>query len=589
MTKRKYRSQLWFSNPDNLHMTANYVAWYLNDGTPRERLQSGKPIIGISQSGSDLTPCNKIHRETVEEAKRGIEEAGGVPFVFPLHPIQDNARRPTAHRDRNLAAMALVEILHGYPLDGVVLTTGCDKTTPASVMGAATANLPAIVLSGGPMLNGYFEGKRSGSGMAVWEARRRVGAGEWTEEQFFDSIAASAPSLGHCNTMGTALTMNSMSEALGLSLPGSAAIPAPYSERLQNAYETGKRIVELVEQDVKPTDILTLEAFENAIVALSAIGGSTNAQQHLTAMARHAGIRLPDDIWMRKGYEVPLLVNLQPAGEYLGEDFYKAGGLPAVMGELERAGLLNSDALTVSGKTMGENIGTVKSSDEDIIKPFSNPVKENAGFAVLNSNFFDFAIMKTSVISKEFAESYLEQPGEEGAFEARAVVFDGVEDYHERINDPALNIDGNCILVMRGAGSIGWPGSAEVANVQPPDEMLARGVRFLPTLSDGRQSGTADCPSILHVTPEAALGGGLALLRDGDMLRIDLKSFRCDLLMEEAEIEERRKAAKASRPPYQTPWQEIFSQHVESLKDGACLDFAYQYHSITDTVPRDNH
>ena len=352
MTKRKYRSQLWFSNPDNLHMTANYVAWYLNDGTPREKLQSGKPIIGISQSGSDLTPCNKIHRETAEEAKRGIEDAGGVGFIFPLHPIQENARRPTAHLDRNLAALALVEILHGYPLDGVVLTTGCDKTTPASVMGAATANLPAIVLSGGPMLNGYFEGKRSGSGMAIWEARRRVGAGEWTEEQFFDSIAASAPSLGHCNTMGTALTMNSMSEALGLSLPGGAAIPAPYPERLQNAYETGTRIVELVEQDIKPTDILTLEAFENAIVALSAIGGSTNAQQHLTAMARHAGIQLPEDIWMRKGYEVPLLVNLQPAGEYLGEDFFKAGGLPAVMGELDRAGLLNSDAMTVSGKTM---------------------------------------------------------------------------------------------------------------------------------------------------------------------------------------------------------------------------------------------
>lgn len=589
MTKRKYRSQLWFDNPDNLHMTANYVAWYLNDGTPREKLQSGKPIIGISQSGSDLTPCNKIHRQTAEEAKRGIEEAGGVGFIFPLHPIQENARRPTAHLDRNLAAMALIEILHGYPLDGVVLTTACDKTTPASVMGAATANLPAIVLSGGPMLNGYFEGKLSGSGMAVWEARRRVGAGEWTEEQFFDSIAASTPSLGHCNTMGTALTMNSMSEALGLSLPGSAAIPAPYEERMENAYETGKRIVELVEQDVKPTDILTLEAFENAVVALSAIGGSTNAQQHLVAMARHAGVRLPDDIWMRKGYEVPLLVNLQPAGEYLGEDFYKAGGLPAVMGELERAGLLNSDVLTVTGKTMGENIGAVTSSNEDVIKPFSQPVKENAGFAVLSSNFFDFAIMKTSVISKEFSESYLEQPGKEGAFEARVVVFDGVEDYHERINDPALNIDDNCILVMRGAGSIGWPGSAEVANVQPPDDMLARGVRFLPTLSDGRQSGTADCPSILHVTPEAALGEGLALLQDGDMLRIDLKTFRCDLLMEEAEIEERRKTAKATRPEYQTPWQEMFSQHVESLKDGACLDFAYQYSSITDAVPRDNH
>ena len=589
MSKRRYRSQYWFDNPDNLEMTALYCAWHMNDGTTREELQSGKPIIGIAQSGSDLTPCNKIHRQTVEAARKGVFDAGGTPFVFPSFPLQESTARPTAHLYRNLAALTLIEILHAYPIDGVILTTGCDKTTPSALMAAATVNLPAIVLSGGPMLNGHFEGKLSGSGMAIWEARRRLKAGEYDETQFFDAVVSSTPSLGHCNTMGTASTMNSVAEALGMSLTGSAIIPAPYREREANAYETGRRAVEITEQNIRPLDILTREAFENTIVTLAAIGGSTNAQQHLAAIAAHAGVELPEALWMEKGYHVPLLVNLQPAGEYLGEDFFRAGGVPAVMGELHRAGLLHSEAMTISGKTVAEAVEGHKITEPAVIRTFDNPLQKDAGFAVLRSNFFDFGLMKVSVINKSFREEYLSRPGTEGVFEARAVVFEGVEDYHRRINDEDLHIDENSILVMRGAGPLGWPGSAEVVNMQPPDALLKRGIRILPTIGDGRQSGTSDSPSILHVTPEAATGGGLALLKDGDMLRIDLNSFRCDLLLSDAEIAERRQAAKPKRPPYLSPWEQIHGESVSPLEFGACSDFMLAYRNVGDVIPRDNH
>jgi dihydroxy-acid dehydratase len=589
VSKRRYRSQYWFDNPDNLEMTALYCAWHMNDGTTREELQSGKPIIGIAQSGSDLTPCNKIHRQTVEAARKGVLDAGGTPFVFPSFPLQESTARPTAHLYRNLAALTLIEIIHAYPIDGVILTTGCDKTTPSALMAAATVNLPAIVLSGGPMLNGHFEGKLSGSGMAIWEARRRLKAGEYDEKQFFDAVASSTPSLGHCNTMGTASTMNSVAEALGMSLTGSAIIPAPYRERESNAYETGRRAVEITEQNIRPLDILTREAFENAIVTLAAIGGSTNAQQHLAAIAAHAGVELPEELWMEKGYHVPLLVNLQPAGEYLGEDFFRAGGVPAVMGELHRAGLLHGKAMTISGKTVAEAVEGKEITELAVIRSFDKPLQQDAGFAVLRSNFFDFGLMKVSVINRKFREEYLSRPGAEGVFEARAVVFDGVEDYHRRINDEDLDIDENSILVMRGAGPLGWPGSAEVVNMQPPDRLLKRSVRILPTIGDGRQSGTSDSPSILHVTPEAATGGGLALLKDGDRLRIDLNNFRCDLMLSDAEIARRREEAKSKRPPYHSPWEQIHAESVSPLEFGACSDFMLAYRNVGDVIPRDNH
>lgn len=589
MGERRFRSQNWFNDPDNFEMSALYCAWHMNDGTTREELQSGKPIIGIVQSGSDLTPCNKIHRQTVEAARDGVRNAGGIPFVFPGFPLQETTARPTAHLYRNLAAMVLIEVLHAYPIDGVIFTTGCDKTVPSALMAAASVDLPSVVLSGGPMLNSYFEGRRSGSGMAVWEARRKLKAGSFTEEQFFEAVAASTPSLGHCNTMGTALTMNAMAEALGMSLTGSAAIPAVYRERMRNAFETGRRAVAVTIEDLRPRAVMSRTAFENAIVALSAIGGSTNAHQHLTAIARHCGIELAPETWTDKGYRVPLLVNLQPAGSYLGEDFFRAGGVPAVMGELLRAGLLDGEARTIGGARLAEAVGDRTIADTDVIRPFARPLQENAGFAILRSNFFDFALMKISVINEAFRRAYLSRPGSEGVFEARATVFDGVEDYHRRINDEALAIDARSILVMRGAGPLGWPGSAEVVNVQPPDRLIREGVRMLPTIGDGRQSGTSDSPSILHVAPEAALGGGLALLRDGDMLRIDLNAFRCDLLLDEAEIAQRRREAVARQPDWDTPWQEIHGRSVGPLATGACSDFMLRYAEIGDRIPRHNH
>jgi dihydroxy-acid dehydratase len=593
--KPRLRSQLWFDNPDNPGMTALYLERYLNYGLTREELTSGKPIIGIAQTGSDLSPCNRHHLDLAKRVREGIREAGGLAFEFPVHPIQETGKRPTAALDRNLAYLGLVEVLYGYPLDGVVLTTGCDKTTPACLMAAATVNIPAIVLSGGPMLNAYdHDGKLLGSGTALWKAREDIAAGKIDYKEFIDIAAASAPSVGHCNTMGTASTMNALAEALGMSLPGCAAIPAPYRERAQIAYESGRRAVAIVHEDLKPSDILTRAAFENAIVACSAIGGSTNAPIHLVAIARHVGVELTTKDWETVGYDVPLIVNMQPAGEFLGEDYYRAGGLPAVMNELLAAGRLHGDARTINGKTVAENVGRAKTSNSKVILPYDQPLKAQAGFKVLHGNLFDSAIMKTSVISDEFRERYLSDPNDPNAFEGRAAVFDGPEDYHNRIDDPALGIDERTILVMRGAGPIGYPGSAEVVNMQPPATLIKRGISALPCLGDGRQSGTSGSPSILNASPEAADGGGLALLRTGDRVRIDLNTDTVDMLVPPAELAERRAALKQSGgydyPASQTPWQEIQRAMVDQLGGGMVLVPAVKYQRVAQsTVPRDNH
>ena len=590
----RLRSQLWFDNPDNPGMTALYLERYLNFGLTRQELTSGKPIIGIAQSGSDLSPCNRHHLELAKRVREGIRDAGGIAFEFPTHPIQETGKRPTASLDRNLAYLSLVEVLFGYPLDGVVLTTGCDKTTPAAIMAAATVNTPAIVLSGGPMLDGWWKGERAGSGTVVWWARQEHAAGRMEYQEFLDLVASSAPSIGHCNTMGTASTMNALAEALGLSLPGCAAIPAPYRERAQIAYETGRRAVEIVHEDLKPSDILTRQAFENAIVTCSAIGGSTNAPIHINAIARHVGIALSIADWESIGYEVPLLVNMQPAGKYLGEEYYRAGGLPAVLNELIAAGRIHGNALTINGKRVGENVKDAKIADPDVIRSYGKPLKQHAGFKVLSGNLFDSAIMKTSVISDEFRQRYLSNPKDPNAFEGRAVVFDGPEDYHRRIEDPSLQIDANTMLFIRGVGPIGYPGSAEVVNMQPPAALIKRGITSLPCIGDGRQSGTSASPSIVNASPEAAVGGGLALLKTGDRVRIDLNKGSANMFVDEAELAQRRVALEEQGgfkyPPSQTPWQEIQRGMVEQLADGMVLKPAVKYHRVAQTsVPRDNH
>ncbi|MEM7176958.1 MAG: IlvD/Edd family dehydratase [Pseudomonadota bacterium] len=589
MTKKRLRSQEWFDNPDNPGMTALYIERYLNYSYARDEIQAGAPIIGIAQTGSDLAPCNKIHVFLAERVKAGIRAAGGVPLEFPIHPIQETGKRPTAALDRNLAYLSLVEVLNGYPIDGVVLTTGCDKTTPAQLMGAATVDLPAIVLSGGPMLDGWWKGELAGSGTVVWESRRLLSAGEIDYEEFLDRVCSSAPSLGHCNTMGTASTMNALAEALGMSLPGCAAIPAPYAARSVMAFATGKRAVELVHEDLRPSAIMTRAAFENVIRVNTAIGGSTNAPPHMVATARHAGVELTTEDWETQGFELPLLVNMQPAGRYLGESFQRAGGVPAVMGEMLAAGLLHGDVMTVSGKTMAQNLEGCRSEDTSVIHTVENPLREEAGFLVLSGNLFDSALMKTSVISPDFQARYLSEPGNEGVLEARAVVFEGPEDYHARLNEPGLVPDDRTILFIRNVGPVGYPGAAEVVNMQPPDELIKEGVEHLPTVGDGRQSGTSESPSILNASPEAAVGGGLALLQTGDRVRLDIPARRLDMLISDEELANRRADYKPPLIISNTPWEELYRAHVGQLGSGGCLEFATRYQRTAETLPRDNH
>lgn len=587
--ERRFRSQAWFDDREHIDLMALYLERFMNYGLTPKELMSGKPIIGIAQSGSDLTPCNRIHVDLAERVKAGIRDAGGIPMEFPTHPIFENCRRPTAALDRNLAYLGLVEILHGYPIDAVVLTTGCDKTTPAAIMAASTVDIPAIVLSGGPMLDGWFEDELVGSGTVIWRSRRRLAAGEITEQEFLDAAAASAPSPGHCNSMGTASTMNAVAEVLGLSLPGCAAIPAPYRERGQMAYETGRRSVEMAHEDLRPSKILTRESFLNAVTAIAALGGSTNAQPHLTAMARHAGLELHPQDWMNYGHDIPLLLNMQPAGKYLGERFHRAGGVPAVLWELIAAGKLHPATMTVTGRTLGENVRGRTSRDREMITTYDQPLRERAGFVVLSGNLFDFAILKASVITEDFRRRYLCDSGHDNVFEGRAVVFDGSDDYRARINDPALGIDERSVLVIRGAGPLGWPGSAEVVNMQPPDALLKRGIASLPTIGDGRQSGTSDSPSILNASPESAAGGGLAWLRTGDRIRIDLNNARCDMLVADEEIERRKQDGIPPVPESATPWQELYRATVSQLDQGGVMEMALKYRGVANKTPRHNH
>ena len=588
-TTPKLRSREWFDINGDPSETAGYVERYTNYGISAEELRSGKPIIGIAQTGSDLVPCNRIHMNLVHRVRDGIRENGGIPMEFPVHPIQETGKRPTAALDRNLQYLGLVEVLFGYPIDGVVLTIGCDKTTPALLMAAATVDIPAICLSSGPMMNGYWKGERAGSGTIKWKARKLLAAGDIDEEEFIQLVVDATTSPGHCNTMGTATTMNSLAEGLGMSLPGCAAIPAPLSERGEMSYRTGLRIVDMVKEDLTPSKILTREAFENSIVLNSAIGGSTNAPIHINAIARHVGVELEIEDWEKVGLEIPMLVNLQPAGKYLGEDFHRAGGVPAVMNALLKAGKLHDSAITVNGKTVADNYADTTTKDTEVIRTFLKPMLENAGFIVLKGNILDSAVMKTSVISDSFRSQYLDKPGSLNIFEARAIVFEGPEDYHSRINDPQLNIDVDCILVIRGCGPVGYPGSAEVVNMQPPDRLIREGILELPTLGDGRQSGTSASPSILNASPESAVGGGLALLKTGDMLRIDLNQGSLDVLLDESELQKRRGQLKTVEFEHQTPWQEIYRDTVGQLSSGGIIELAAKYRKIRNTIPRHSH
>ena len=583
------RSREWFDIPGDPSTTALHIERYTNFGISSEELRSGKPIIGIAQTGSDLVPCNRIHINLALRVREGIREAGGIALEFPVHPIQETGKRPTAALDRNLQYLGLVEVLFGYPIDGVVLTIGCDKTTPALLMAASTVDIPSICLSSGPMMNGYWKGERAGSGTIVWKARKLLATGEIDEEEFIKIVVDATTSPGFCNTMGTATTMNSLAEGLGMSLPGCAAIPAPLSERIEMSYRTGLRIVEMVKKDLTPSKILTRKAFENSIVLNSAIGGSTNAPIHINAIARHVGVELEIEDWERVGLEIPMLVNMQPGGKYLGEDFHRAGGVPAVMNALLKAGKLHDSAITVNGKTVAENYAETTTQDTDVIRTFQNPMLENAGFIVLKGNIFDSAVMKTSVISDSFRSQYLDKPGSRNIFEVRAIVFEGPEDYRKRINDPQLNINVDCILVIRGCGPVGYPGSAEVVNMQPPDKLIREGILELPTLGDGRQSGTSGSPSILNISPESAVGGGLALLKTGDMLRIDLNQGSLDVMLYKSELQKRHDELKTEEIENQTPWQEIYRNTVGQLSSGGIIELAAKYRKIRNTIPRHSH
>ncbi len=585
----RLRSQEWFNIPGDPSTTALHIERYTNFGIQAEELRSGKPIIGIAQTGSDLVPCNRIHVDLVHRVREGVREAGGIALEFPVHPIQETGKRPTAALDRNLQYLSMVEVLFGYPIDGVVLTIGCDKSTPALLMAASTVDIPSICLSSGPMMNGYWKGERAGSGTIVWKARKLFAAGEIDEEEFIKIVVDTTTSQGYCNTMGTATTMNSLAEGLGMSLPGCAAIPAPLSERGEMSYQTGLRIVEMVKEDLTPSKILTREAFENAVILNSAIGGSTNSPIHINAIARHIGVELDIEDWEKVGFEIPLLVNLQPVGKYLGEDYHRAGGVPAVMNALLKAGKLHEFAITVNGKTVGENYAETTTQDTDVIRPYQDPMLENAGFVVLKGNLCDAAVMKTSVISDSFRSQYLSKPGSKNIFEVRAIVFEGPEDYHARINDPQLNIDVDCILVIRGCGPVGYPGSAEVVNMQPPDILIHKGVLELPTLGDGRQSGTSGSPSILNASPESAVGGGLALLQTHDMIRIDLNLGTLDVLLEDSELQKRRNRLQIEEIENQTPWQEIYRDTVGQLSSGGIIELAAKYRKIRHTIPRHSH
>ena len=554
--KRARRSQAWFGREGKdgfLHRS-----WIKNQGYPDD-LFDGRPVIGICNTWSELTPCNGHFRELAEFVKRGVYEAGGFPLEFPVMSLGETQLRPTAMLFRNLASMDVEESIRGNPLDGVVLLMGCDKTTPSLLMGAASCDLPTIGISGGPMLSGQFRGKQIGSGTGVWQMSEDVRGGRMSQEEFTAAESCMHRSKGHCMTMGTASTMASMVEALGVALPGNAAIPAVDSRRYRQAQLTGRRIVEMVEEEMALSKILTRAAFENAIRVNAAIGGSTNAVIHLLAIAGRIGVPLKLEDWDKIGSELPCLLNLQPSGKYLMEDFYYAGGLPAVMKEI--AHVLDGKALTVNGKTIGENIADAPNWNRDVIKPLDDPFRDRAGIAVLRGNLApDGAVIKPSAASPHLLRH-----------KGRAVVFESIEDLHARIDDENLDIDEHCIMVLKGCGPKGYPGMAEVGNMPLPPKLLRRGITDILRISDARMSGTAYGAVVLHVSPEAAAGGPLALVRNGDLIEVDVPARRLHLDVSEAELATRRASWKPAPAPTRG-WYKLYVDHVQQAHLGADLD-----------------
>ncbi|MCY0389437.1 dihydroxy-acid dehydratase [Robbsia sp. Bb-Pol-6] len=569
---RPLRSQAWFG----IEGKDGFIhrSWMKNQGIPHDAFD-GRPVIGICNTWSELTPCNAHFRELAEYVKRGVRDAGGVPLEFPVMSLGETNLRPTAMLFRNLASMDVEESIRGNPIDGVILMVGCDKTTPALLMGAASCNVPAIAVSGGPMLNGRYRGKTLGSGTGVWQMSEAVRAGEMSKAAFVEAESCMNRSRGHCMTMGTASTMASMVEALGIGLPQNAAIPAVDARRQVLAQMAGRRIVDLVREDVTMDKILTRQAFENAIRVNAAIGGSTNAVVHLIALARRIGVPLSLDDW-ELGSNVPCLVNLQPSGEHLMEDFYYAGGLPVVLRRLAEAGLLHADALTVNGSTIGANVATAECFDENVITPFETPFKAHAGIAVLRGNLAPRgAVIKPSAASPHLLKH-----------RGRAVVFENIEELHARVDDETLDIDEHCVMVLKGAGPRGYPGFAEVGNMPLPAKVLRRGITDMVRISDGRMSGTAYGAVVLHVAPESAAGGPLALVRTGDIIDLDVAARRLHLEVDEEELQRRR--AEWSPPPLpERGYYRLYVDHVLQADEGCDLDFLVGGSGAA--VPRDSH
>ncbi|MFD1881797.1 L-arabinonate dehydratase [Paracoccus pacificus] len=557
---RKLRSQHWYGG--NSRDTIYHRGWLKNQGYPHD-LFDGRPIIGIMNTWADLTPCNGHLRELAEKVKAGVWEAGGFPVEVPVFSASENTYRPTAMMYRNLAAMAVEEAMRGQPIDGAVLMVGCDKTTPSLLMGAASTDIPSIVVTGGPMLNGWFQGERVGSGTHLWKFSEAVKAGEMTQEEFLEAEASMSRSTGTCNTMGTASTMASMAEALGMALSGNAAIPAVDSRRRVMAQMTGRRIVQMVKDDLKPSDVMTREAFENAIRCNGAIGGSTNAVIHLMAIAGRVGIELSLDDWDRLGRDVPTIVNLMPSGKYLMEEFFYAGGLPVVLKRLGEAGMLNKDALTVSGQTAWEQVKDARNWNEDVILPVEKALTQHGGIVVLRGNLApDGAVLKPSAASPHLMKH-----------RGRAVVFEDIDDYKARINDDALEIDENCIMVMKNCGPRGYPGMPEVGNMGLPPKVLIKGVTDMVRISDARMSGTAYGTVLLHTSPEAARGGPLAIVRTGDMIEIDVDARRVHLDLTDAEIADRLRDWTPPVPRPDGGYAQLFYDHVQGADTGADFDF----------------
>ncbi|MBM1817740.1 L-arabinonate dehydratase [Pseudosulfitobacter pseudonitzschiae] len=571
---RKLRSQEWFGGDSRDHIY--HRSWMKNQGLPAD-LFDGRPVIGICNTWSQLTPCNAHLRDLAERVKHGIYEAGGLPLEFPVFSTGESALRPTAMMYRNLAAMDVEEAIRANPLDGVVLLCGCDKTTPALLMGAASVDLPAIMVSGGPMMNGWFRGERVGSGTALWQMSEDIKAGKMTREDFLEAEQAMSRSPGSCNTMGTASSMASMVEALGMALSGNAAIPAVDSRRRVMSHVTGRRIVQMVKDDLKPSDVLTREAFQNAIRTNGAIGGSTNAVIHLMAIAGRVGIDLTLDDWDTFGRDVPTIVNLMPSGKYLMEEFFYAGGLPVVIKRLGEAGLLNRDALTVSGDTAWDQVKDAVNHNEDVIRPAGEPLAKQGGIAVLRGNLAPKgAVLKPSAASPHLL-----------THRGRAVVFEDIDDYKARINDDDLDIDETCVMVLKMCGPRGYPGMSEVGNMGLPPKVLKKGITDMVRISDARMSGTAYGTVILHTSPEAAAGGPLAIVQDGDMIELDMPNRRLHLDVPDAEIARRLAAWENPVVPPASGYARLFHDHVQGADTGADFDFLVGCRG--NAVPRDSH